>query len=196
MSYGEFSRHVVQGYSLAEPYRVGVLTANEGYLITPRVLITHSETLPPNLVEAAPLLNTTALLSTPAHLVDDIWMSGQLASLAVPRYVVPLIHGGPPNLDVTVTHTLETHMASDSLDRAAANDATLKAFESAWREESLWYRFRDDVRKGAKGVLWKGADDDQPRRIGWLARARVQLSKEIEKLRLRRKFKGIQFSWS
>jgi hypothetical protein len=160
----EVDRHVIHGYRLSEPYRVGVLTANEGYLVLPRFFLTPAARH--SLVDAAPLLDTHALASTPAHLVDDIWMAGSLSARGVSRLVVPL--RAAPSVDVTVVHTLETHMQHEGTDRGAANDATLRYFADAWRAEGLWYRFAADVR-GAKGVVFD-RDADEPIVIGTFAR--------------------------
>jgi hypothetical protein len=155
VAWDEVDRHVIAGYRLATPYRVGVLTANEGYLVLPRFFLPPAST--PPLAHAAPLLDGPSLARTPAHLVDDIWMAGSLAVARVPRLVVPL--PAPPSADVTVVHTLETHMAAAGMDRGAANNAALGLFADAWRAEGLWYRFAADVR-GAKGVVFdKNADE-------------------------------------
>ena len=184
----ELDRHVQHGYRLAEAYRVGVLTANEGYLITPRMFLSRiSPTTPPPISASAPVLDTRTLMSSPAHLVDDIWMAGSLATQGVSRYVIPL--PGPPSLDVTITHTLEGHMDSDGTSRAQANTATLRMFKEAFSRENLWYRFAKDVTR-AKGTTAPGSTeaDQEPVWIGVIARLRKEVGKGVEKLKLKMVF--------
>lgn len=189
----ELDRHVQHGYRLAEPYRVGVLTANEGYLITPRMFLPPISPVMPSPISAlAPILDTSKLLSSPAHLVDDIWMAGSLATQGVSRFVIPL--PGPPSLDVTITHTLEEHMGSDGTSRAQANTRALRMFEGAFSRENLWYRFAKDVRR-AKGVTAPAFTEveQEPVWIGVLARLRKAVEKGVEKVKLKMAFQHIHF---
>jgi len=189
----ELDRHVQHGHRLAEPYSVGVLTANEGYLVTPRMFLPQvSPNTHPPISALAPILNTKTLMSSPAHLVDDIWMAGSLATRGVSRYVIPL--PGPPSIDVTVTHTLEEHMGTDGMSRAQANTAALKMFTEAFSRENLWYRFADDV-KGAKGVIAPPSTEaeQEPVWIGALARFRKEVGKYVEKLKLKMVFRNVHF---
>ena len=181
----EVDRHVQHGYRLAEPYRVGVLTANEGYLITPRMFLPPiSSTTSSPISLLAPILDTSRMMSSDAHLVDDIWMAGSLATQGVSRYVIPL--PGPPSLDITITHTLEDHMASKGTDRERANTGALRMFKDAFSREDIWYRFGKDV-KGAKGVISPPSTDaeKEPVWIGVLARLWKEVGKAIEGAKLK-----------
>jgi hypothetical protein len=113
----------------------------------------------------AAALDTSALSTTSAHLVDDIWMAGQLATAHTQRLLVPL--HAPPSVDITRSHTLETHMAADGVSRAEANGATLSMFGPAFAAEGIWYRFAKDVRRGARGII---LDVDEPVWAGLLTR--------------------------
>lgn len=184
----ELDRHVQHGYRLAEAYRVGVLTANEGYLITPRMFLPRtSPATPPPISALAPVLDTSRLMSSPAHLVDDIWMAGSLATQGVYRFVIPL--PGPPSLDVTITHTLEEHMGSDGVNRAQANTETLRMFTPAFSRENLWYRFAKDVTQ-AKGATAPPSTEaeEEPIWIGVFARLWKEVGKSVEKLKLKMVF--------
>ncbi len=85
-----------------------------------------------------PLLSELQVPSTPeeCRLVDDIWMSGQLAARGVPRLVVP---SDCAALDVSVQHPLDQLLAERGLSRARANDVALAHFRGAW-EPGLWYQ--------------------------------------------------------
>ena len=93
----ELDHHVIQGYRLASPYQVGVLTANEGYLVTPRVYRSLSS-------PTQTVFDLEEIARRTSHLVDDILNAGLLAQAGIPRFVIPL--DGPGNLDLTRTHTL------------------------------------------------------------------------------------------
>ncbi|KAH8917524.1 hypothetical protein BT69DRAFT_659415 [Atractiella rhizophila] len=146
--FDEVPYHVIQSYAIREPYRVSVLTANEGYMVKPRFFLS-SDVLESRgrLPKGTPLSNFSPLSlradsdAPTLHLVDDIFMAGTLCSLGVKRYVVPLPPRALPNLDITVSHTLEEHMDNDGVSRAEANNQALKYFEGPWRVEGLWYRF-------------------------------------------------------
>ena len=88
----EMQDHVADGWKLAEPFRVGVLTANEGYLIKPRFFLDVSKLEDHTLdwSSGAPLLDLHQLNASAAHLVDDIWLNGHLSAQGIPRFVVPL----------------------------------------------------------------------------------------------------------
>ncbi|KAL0959805.1 hypothetical protein HGRIS_011486 [Hohenbuehelia grisea] len=191
VSWDEMDRHVQYGYRLAEPYRVGVLTANEGYLVTPRMFLPpKTSTSYSPISKLAPILDIQKLMSSSAHLVDDIWMAGSLATQGVMRYIVPL--PGSPSLDVTTTHTLEKHMESEGKSRGGANTETLHMFSEAFSKEKLWYRFEKDV-KGAKGVVSPATTEaeQEPVWISTAARLRKEVAKNIEKAKLMMAFRGI-----
>lgn len=129
----EQAHHVVHGWHLTQPYRVGVLTANEGYLLPP--------------IPALRGANVSDYSTAPAgaRLVDDIYMAGRLAGLAMERWVVP---AAAPNVLVARSLTLDDRIAAQGTTRAAANTATLIHFECSW-EDDLWYRFG-----GCRGPAW------------------------------------------
>jgi hypothetical protein len=180
---------------------VGVLTANEGYLVLPRFFVPldvlrnlEAPSTSTSLVTSVPLVDTAKMaLTGRAHLVDDIWMAGCLSSQLIPRYIVPL--PGPVSQDVTISHPLEAHMSKDGTDRATANDETLGAFVDAWKGEGIWYRFAKDVRK-AKDVVDEGYSqvEDEPVWISPLARAFKEIQRLAVMARLKLMFKDIQFN--
>ncbi|RKO93153.1 hypothetical protein BDK51DRAFT_34557 [Blyttiomyces helicus] len=133
------SDDLVWSVALAREYRVGVITANSGYLIRPGFFVARDsvggETVP---ILAAPA--NVGIAS--AFLVDDIWISGSLAARGVPRYIVPAPCG---DLDISRVHTLEDRMARRGTDRATANTETLKWFKDAWLGDDVWYNRRLDA---------------------------------------------------
>jgi hypothetical protein len=161
----EMEEHVPEAPTLAQPYRVGVLTANEAYLVYPRWYEASlaGPARPGSL--GTGILDTKTLMSTPAHLVDDIWMAGHLSSLGIPRLVIPLPLSDLPSIDVTLAHTLQSHIDSEGTTREAANSETLKFFAGSWQKEGLWYQLRATrqswadlpVLKGVTGRLWMKA---------------------------------------
>ena len=155
--------HVAEGWRLAEPFQVSVLTGNEGYLIRPRFFVEHTTSISEATAEPgrnqqdwttrAPVLNFTKLDETAAHLVDDIWLNGHLCQNGITRYVVPLTSSSSsssavsallssdaiPSIDVTKAHALEGRIQREGYTRTTANWVTLQLFEKAWREEGLFY---------------------------------------------------------
>lgn len=149
----------MSGERLAEPFRVSVLPANEGYLVLPRFV---SASL------AFRKLKSGAHKGKPEMLVDDIYMAGMLAEQGVPRIVVP---SDEASSDVTHVHPLESHLSADGFSRGSANNAALRHFRPEWRKEGLWYVFLKDA-------FGRGTPDD-PVEVGlllscarWLRRAR------------------------
>lgn len=96
----ELARHVVEGWKISAPYKVGVLTANEvrqeprlreklkgehggtdrssnasqGYLVTPRMFVPPVELAQPDRTSfSSPLFDYDTPVPVAAHLVDDIW---------------------------------------------------------------------------------------------------------------------------
>ena len=124
-------KHSLKAWQLASPLQVTVLSANEGYLIKSRFFGENVTVAQEN------LLDMETMMSTSAHLVDDIWMAGILATRRVKRFVVPL-HDGTRNRDIAAkSRLLETMNAAD-ISRAQANDETLLMFKEAWEYENLW----------------------------------------------------------
>eukprot|EP00669_Euglena_mutabilis_P004842 TRINITY_DN16203_c0_g1_i1.p1 TRINITY_DN16203_c0_g1~~TRINITY_DN16203_c0_g1_i1.p1 ORF type:complete len:193 (+),score=33.83 TRINITY_DN16203_c0_g1_i1:164-742(+) len=119
-----FFLHVILGWEISQPYRVGVLTAGEGYLV--RVPLLRGANLS-QAFEAAP----------EGRVMDDIFMNGHLARLKVSRWVVP--NTAPnvilPDASSTLEGRLQSHGVSS---RAPANDAMLRFFGAHW-EPDLWY---------------------------------------------------------
>ncbi|EJD34908.1 hypothetical protein AURDEDRAFT_117525 [Auricularia subglabra TFB-10046 SS5] len=137
----EYDNHVHLGWFMSAPYRAGVLTANDAYLVLPAFFRASAcgdaqATEPaarPAVLDPMDEANPQA-----AHLVDDIWINGQLARNCIPRYIVP-VPGA--NIDVTRTHVLEGHMRGDGISRARANDVMLRFFKEAWAREDIWFQF-------------------------------------------------------
>ena len=187
----EAQDHIAEGWMLASPYRVGVLTANEGYLIYPRFFGT-AETSPRQM---GWLLDTKMLLSTSAHLVDDIWMAGHLCARSIPRYVVPLLsrtstisfRGAPaiPSIDVTRFHTLEAHIVSEGTTRGDANTQTIRTFAEEFRREGLFYDLRQDRERAHRDRQRKPKRWQSPERLGRVRRIRMRLLKLVHHTKIR-----------
>lgn len=159
----ELDDHVANGWKLTEPFRVSVLTANEGYLVRPRFFLKglHMDMRDTALAHRAPLLNLEQLNASAAHLVDDIWLNGHLSEQRVERYVVPLNSHGTsssvwesifagaaiPSIDVTKAHTLEGRIQREGFTRTTANWVALQLFKDAWRKENLFYHTRGERRQ-------------------------------------------------
>ncbi|KZW01239.1 hypothetical protein EXIGLDRAFT_718983 [Exidia glandulosa HHB12029] len=151
----EYDYHVHLGWFLAKPYQVGVLTANDAYLVLPSFFRAsacadqgeeaHEPPARPAVLDPSDSGNPEA-----AHLVDDIWINGQLARNCVPRYIVP-VPGA--NIDITRTHVLESHMRNDGISRARANDVMLRFFKDAWEREGIWYEFGGKGQPSKKFLL-------------------------------------------
>lgn len=151
----ELDDHVAMGWKLTEPYRVSVLTANEGYLIRPRYFVDSSdiESADSSSTLKVPLLDLKRLNTSAAHLVDDIWLNGHLSMRGIARYVVPLeavkrlsslsrlgLAGAAiPSIDVTKAHPLEGRIQREGYTRTVANWVALQIFKDAWRNEDLYY---------------------------------------------------------
>ena len=121
----EYALHIVQSYYLSKPYRVGVLTANAGYLIRPDLF---------------DIQIVKDFLEAPDDIrhVDDIWLNGHASKRHVPRYVVPSCSF---HIHLTRTHTLQMYLSRNRMSRKSANEHALKSFEDVW-EKDLWYKFR------------------------------------------------------
>ncbi|GAA6015754.1 hypothetical protein JCM10207_008786 [Rhodosporidiobolus poonsookiae] len=213
VGWGDLKRHVVEGWRLKEPYQVGVVTANEGYLLTPslflppalRASLSHPSFSPSAL--PAPALFSYAPPAPPAaHLVDDIWLSGHLALCAVPRFVVPLRAPEPPSVDITPPaqpeekgggrSPVEKHLEEHGQTRAQANDETLRFFAEAWAADrdlsggeggggTLWFDLRAEENRRRDG--WPG----EPKWAGGVSRAWSQVSKYALWKRARRRWGAV-----
>ncbi|KAK9895975.1 hypothetical protein P389DRAFT_143506 [Cystobasidium minutum MCA 4210] len=177
----EMDEHVAEGWRLAEPFQVGVLTGNEGYLIRPRFFVEDQISASQAQVgqekrtqgdwsPSAPVLNLTKLEESAAHLVDDIWLSGHLCQNGITRYVVPLTppsslswssvllaNDAIPSIDVTKAHALEGRIQREGHTRTTANWVALHLFERAWRKQGLFYvskaKRKDMTRKESEGLV-------------------------------------------
>ncbi|CAF1364535.1 unnamed protein product [Rotaria sordida] len=87
----EIGYHVIEFPYLSEVYRVGVLTANYGYLIRSSFFDFH-------------IYQDFNQVSGDIRHVDDIWLNGQASKLNIPRYVIPSCCS---HIEVTRTHVLE-----------------------------------------------------------------------------------------
>ena len=92
----------------------------------------------------------------------------------------------PSHHDITITHTLEDHMASKGTDRAKSNTGALRMFKDAFSRENIWYRFTQDA-KGPKGVVAPPSTDaeKEPVWIGVLARLWKEVGKSIERAKFK-----------
>lgn len=124
-------KHALKAWELNKPLQVSVLTANEGYLLRPRLFGRDLPSAQQNLLDIGKMMNTSA------HLVDDIWIMGNLANLGIPRYVVPL-QDGTSSKDIAVASRLAKTLGQAEVSRDAANDETLLMFKDAWMRENLW----------------------------------------------------------
>ncbi|CAF0806219.1 unnamed protein product [Didymodactylos carnosus] len=115
--------HIVATNRISEPYRVGIVTANYGYLIKPRFFDEH-------------IYVDYTKVSKSISLVDDIWLNGHLARRNVARYVLPSCCS---QIHIAETHALEKQLASKNLTRQQANDRALYYFKDYW-ERDLFYK--------------------------------------------------------
>ncbi|CAF0897299.1 unnamed protein product [Didymodactylos carnosus] len=115
--------HIVETNYISEPYRVGIITANSGYLIKPRFFDQHI------------YVNYTNITKS-ISLVDDIWLNGHLARRNVSRYVLPSCCA---QTHIGKTHALEKHLMTKNVTRRQANDRALYYFKDYW-ERDLFYK--------------------------------------------------------
>ncbi|KAI9094668.1 hypothetical protein DFS34DRAFT_595618 [Phlyctochytrium arcticum] len=104
-----------------------------------------SSTSEPKLSLSSPCPLLVPVSQTPqapvnAIFADDIWLSGHLAALHVPRFVVP---ASAAAFDVTRTAVLENVLEDMDVHRGEANRAVLAYFADAWKQDGVWYRFKD-----------------------------------------------------
>lgn len=153
----EFDDHVAEGWRLAEPFRVSVLTANDGYLVRPQFFLSNENGMQEKLLEEkTPLLDFITLNSSAARLVDDVWINGHLSKNNIPRYVVPLsshastlsgmlvLNRAVPSIDVTKAHALEGQIQRSGFSRTTANWVALNMFQDAWKQEDIFYITRKE----------------------------------------------------
>ncbi|BGP41397.1 hypothetical protein JCM10449v2_005375 [Rhodotorula kratochvilovae] len=198
-------RHLIEGWRLQDSYQVGVITANEGYLVTPSMFLSPTlRSLPPpttsSLASLSPIFSSA---SPAAHLVDDILLSGVLANHSIPRVVVPLRAPEPPSVDITPARApsavgedeaaspVERHLAEHGQSRAKANSAALRFFGTeVWsRTGEGWYDMRSERERR------EDEQRDEPRWAGWASRARSQVAKWGLYRRARARW-GARVSWN
>lgn len=121
----EFDFHVHEGWQIRYPYQVGVLTANECYIIDASWFKNYT-------------ISDYSNAPAGAALVDDIMMSGHLATLGIKRFIVPIDIISP---HLAKTNTLDKKMKSKGISRAHANDVTLGWFKDEFKKEGIPYVF-------------------------------------------------------
>jgi hypothetical protein len=125
----EISYHVIESFRISEIYRVGIVTANHGYLIRPSFFDAH-------------IYRDFNQVSADIRRVDDIWLNGHASKRNITRFVIPTCCS---SISVTRTHELENYLIAHQMTRSAANDHALKWFNQSW-ERDLWYKFRGENR--------------------------------------------------
>ena len=120
----EKAYHIVESHHLSEIYRVGVVTANYGYLIRPSFFDSHI------------YLDFNQVPDDIRH-VDDIWLSGQASRQNIPRFIVPSCC---PHISITRTHALQERLGRHQMTRFSTNHHALQWFNQSW-EKDLWYKF-------------------------------------------------------
>ncbi|CAF0897982.1 unnamed protein product [Didymodactylos carnosus] len=116
--------HIIDSSNILQPYRVGIVTANWGYLIQPKFFDKH-------------IYSDYNDLTERISLVDDIWINAHLARRHIARYVVPSCCY---HLSITKLRVLDTKLSNKQLSRAQANNNALKYFRQYW-EKNLYYKF-------------------------------------------------------
>ena len=127
----ELQWHVILSFDIAEPYRVGVITANKAYLIQPRFFLNNG---------AHNIVNTS--YGPPgAFWMDDIWLNGWLAAAGVPRYVIPT-DGITFSINEAAPSLIDSRkrQAHNKRSRRKDNNEVLDWFRYWW-EPNLWYEF-------------------------------------------------------
>ena len=156
----ELRMHIIYGWSISVPYRVGVVTGVNGYIIPIKALGATGK----NLSDFQAVPKECALM-------DDIWMMGHLASAGIPRYVVPLSE------DAIITSDeyseIDRRIEKEKLkSRKEANEIVLAYFRDKW-ETDLWYEFG-----GENGPIPK------PRWQQFLIKWRAQIDTALYKFNL------------
>jgi hypothetical protein len=112
------------GWEIMEPWQVGILTANQGYLLLSS-WFKDSDIFD---YSKAPL---------EAQAVDDIWINGHLAKLGIQRFIVPLpvkSHGLPSKSAI-----FESKENKKPFTRRQANDVTLQYFSEFFSKEAIFH---------------------------------------------------------
>lgn len=132
--HGRDADNVIHGWNILQPFQVNLITAGEGYMLRAHWFSQVD-------------LKNYSNAPKGARYVDDIWMSGNLAKLSIPRFVVPSRN---LQLDIEKSHTLERHMMLHGLARKSSNDETVKYFFAYFRPENL-LQYSEDP-------LWGGGE--------------------------------------
>lgn len=133
----EFSYHIIASHRISDVYRVGIVTANNAYIIRPSFFDSH-------------IYDDFNQVSTDVRRVDDIWLNGHASRRHIPRFVVPACC---VSISVTRTHELENYFIAHQMTRSEANNRALRWFNHNW-EKDLWYRFKGENRpKYRRGLL-------------------------------------------
>ena len=123
----EFSYHVIASHRIWEMYRVGVVTANNAYVIRPLFFDSH-------------IYDDFNNVSADIRRVDDIWLNGHAAKRQIARFVISACC---VSTSVTRTHELENYFIAHQMTRSQANDHALQWFNQSW-DKDLWYRFKGE----------------------------------------------------
>jgi hypothetical protein len=133
----EISYHIIQSYDISEIYRVGILTANNAYLLRPSFFNSH-------------IYLDFDQVAKDIQRVDDIWLNGHASKRNVPRYVIPACCA---SISITRVHELENYLISHQMSRSSANTHALQWFNQSW-EKDLWYKFKGENRpKYSTGLM-------------------------------------------
>lgn len=147
---------------------------------------------------AIPLFSPPPDAPESLHLVDDILLSGSLASTSTPRFVVPLPPPTPPSVDITPRRRppaerageagrspVEEHLAAHGKSRNEANDEALEWFGEAWKKEGIWYDMRtSEERRDRRGdePEWAGTGSrflSEVAKWGWYRRAKAKWGEQV-----------------
>ncbi|UJR37019.1 hypothetical protein I4U23_029726 [Adineta vaga] len=123
----EMAYHIIESSYLSEIYRVGVVTANDAYLIRPSFFDSQ-------------IYQDFSDVPDDIRHVDDIWLNGQASKRNISRYVIPSCCS---HITVTRTHALEEYLARNRMNRFSANNHALQWFGNSW-EQDLWYKFNGE----------------------------------------------------
>jgi len=128
---------VVKGIRLLSPYQVGVINGVTGVLVRSSLFDSIGSSI----------FNATGAPDK-AMLIDDIWISGHLASAQIPRWVVPM---RPQHL---LASPSENHLGQDKsaididlrgggTSRGSVASSLLAHFEHAWDSEVVFRGYWD-----------------------------------------------------
>lgn len=123
----EASYHIVEAFHISEMYRVGIVTANYGYLIRPSYFDSH-------------IYEDFDKVLPDIRRVDDIWINGHASKRNISRFIIP---ASCSSISMTQTHELENYLRSHQMTRSTANGHALVWFKEYW-EKNLWYRYRGE----------------------------------------------------